>query len=61
MENQISIIINGVRSDAVETEKPKCEGCAFFEACTVYDTHCGFIEEMHGEYNFVKSDKKFEV
>ena len=61
MENQISIIINGVRYDAVETEKPKCEGCAFFGICTVYDTHCSFLEDVHGEDYFVKSDKKVEV
>lgn len=61
MENQISIIINKVSYDAVDAEKPKCEGCAFFGICTVYDTQCSFLEDMHGEYHFVKSDKKFEV
>lgn len=58
---EVSIIINGVRYDAVQTDKPKCEGCAFLEKCIDYDTNCGFIEEMHGEYNFIESDKKFEV
>lgn len=55
--NKIIIIINSVQYNAVETEKPKCEGCAFLEKCMEYDTDCGFIEEMHGEYHFVKSEK----
>ena len=59
--NEVSIIINGVRYDAVKTDKPKCEGCVFLDSCLTYDTNCGFIADMHGEYHFKKSDKKFEV
>lgn len=58
--NEVSIIINGVRYDAVESDGHKCEGCAFLDMCNEYDTNCGFIEEMHGKYHFVKSTKSFE-
>lgn len=60
MKDKVSIIINGTQYDAVETEKPKCEGCAFFESCMDYKTNCGFIEEMHGEYHFIESGKNFK-
>ena len=60
MENQVSIIINGVRYDAVMSDSRKCcSNCVFFESCMENDTCCNFLGEMEGMH-FEKSDKKFE-
>lgn len=55
MENQVSIIINGTRYDAVEAAG--CAECAFFENCK---DQCAFFE-LPLDKVFKKSDKKFEV
>lgn len=59
--NQVSIIINGVRYDAVMQDDflSGCQDCAFFESCIVYNTCCNFLGDMEGMI-FKKSDKKFE-
>ena len=61
MENQVSIIINGVRYDAVEAsdkENPCCE-CAFIVNCDIHDRRfC--VRHIRESYCFKKSDKKFE-
>ena len=57
--NEVSIIINGVRYDAVESEHPCCcKGCAFSKKtlCKLTDL-CRYDGE---DYIFKKSDKKFE-
>ena len=60
-QNQISIIINGVRYDAVMQNdfRMDCQDCAFFESCFENDTSCNFLGDMEGMI-FKKSDKKFE-
>ena len=57
-QNQVSIIINGVRYDAVEGLH--CSECVFDEACDIY---CSNLCSALGVSNcgFKKSDKKFEV
>ena len=62
MENQVSIIINGVRYDAVDMDgKESCNGCDLLDRCKA---HCNFnLCEQLGIgmwYIFKKSDKKFE-
>lgn len=62
LQNQVSIIINGTRYDAVEAsdkESPCCE-CAFIAYCNLHDTRfC--VRRIRKGYCFKKSDKKFEV
>ena len=58
--NEVSIIINGVRYDAVETkELYSCEGCDLTEMCS--KPLIGFCTDwfLHNIV-FKKSDKKFE-
>ena len=63
--NEVSIIINGVRYDAVDVKEGGewCEECDLFEVCCEHD--CEIIELCYdaiGCYKvFKKSDKKFEV
>ena len=59
MENQVSIIINGVRYDAVEIDIPKtlCDGCDLYKSCVLADS-CENLISL--ERVFKKSDKKFE-
>lgn len=57
--NEISIIINGVRYDAVErnTKRNYCHGCDLFVDCQL--SHC--CEDLIGLNRVLKkSDKKFE-
>lgn len=64
--NEISIIINGVRYDAVSIlpnpTYPICSQCHFNEVCEIeYRTLSEFCNEfLEPEYVFIKSDKKFE-
>ena len=57
--NEVSIIINGVRYDAVKQNdfRKDCQDCAFFESCLKYGTCCNFLGDMEGMI-FKKSDKK---
>ena len=57
--NEVSIIINGVRYDAVEQDSNNiCCDCDFSDLCTHIDLNC---VEMIGDFRiFKKSDKKFE-
>ena len=62
MENQISIIINGVRYDAVQFEASKyCSSCIVCELPN--GSCCGICDylAMDEGFTFKKSDKKFEV
>ena len=53
--NEISIIINGVRYDAVEAvKKHTCKGCELVEHCNEVMGLCT------NDMIFKKSDKKFE-
>lgn len=56
--NEVSIIINGVKYDAMEGLH--CYECVFDEACDIY---CSNLCSSLGVSNcgFKKSDKKFEV
>ena len=61
--NEVSIIINGVRYDAVEdNECVDCSDvCALDTLCTRYMFITQFCEHIVNEgYVFKKSDKKFE-
>lgn len=62
MENQISIIINGTRYDAVEAEDKEhpCRSCALIICCDLYSTRV-CVRHVNRGYCFVKSDEKFEV
>ena len=57
--NEVSIIINGVRYDAVMQNDflKDCQDCAFFESCFENNTCCNFLGDMEGMI-FKKSDKK---
>ena len=58
MENQVSIIINGVRYDAVEGMY--CSECAFYDTCSFHWVNlCDVLGVSDKIFN--KSDKKFEV
>lgn len=67
---EISIIINGVRYDAVYSKGLYCECCDINELCSsLFDFTCSFsgmcenglIEFcLHNNIVFKKSDKKFE-
>ena len=58
--NDVSIIINGVRYDAVERETQEflCYGCDLYKNCKLADT-CGDLIGLNKI--FKKSNKKFEV
>ncbi len=58
LQNQVSIIINGVRYDAVETDTKKfiCHSCDLHRGCKF--AFCGDLLEPNQV--FKKSNKKFE-
>ena len=59
-QNQVSIIINGVKYDAVEGKG--CTDCDLIEYClSNYDPCNIFPNEMMFSKIFKKSDKKFEL
>lgn len=57
--NEVSIIINGVRYDAVETDMKEyvCLDCDFYRDCKLYNSCSDLIGS---DQTFKKSDKKFE-
>ena len=57
--NEVSIIINGVRYDAMERETQEflCCGCDLYKNCKLADT-CGDLIGLNKI--FKKSNKKFE-
>ena len=57
MENQVSIIINGVRYDAVEEDG--CSNCKLKSFCDICIGEFCVIFGAYGKI-FKKSDKKFE-
>ena len=58
--NEVSIIINGVRYDAVDGKS--CTKCDLFEYCTSKFEPCNIFPISMQIYKvFKKSDKKFEV
>lgn len=58
MMNEVSIIINGVRYDAVERDAlDLCYGCDLYRDCKLADC-CGDLIGLNQV--FKKSDKKFE-
>lgn len=62
--NEISIIINGVRYDAVDTTDVEwCHCCDLCEMCNEHDfASSELCNEVFGSNKiFKKSDKKFEV
>lgn len=60
MENQVSIIINGVKYDEVEAECTySCEICDLMDVCDVENNICTALN-VHAFNCFKKSDKKFE-
>ena len=58
--NEVSIIINGVRYDSVETgtKEHLCYGCDLYKDCELSDC-CGDLIGLNQV--FKKSDKTFEV
>ena len=57
--NEVSIIINGVRYDAVEGNG--CSKCDLLEYCSTHFEPCNiFPRSEHLYIIFKKSDKKFE-
>ena len=60
--NEVSIIFNGVRYDAVENHGNKfsCEDCDFLFKCHEYNFHLSACLPLIGSRIFKKSDKKFE-
>ena len=66
--NEVSIIINGVRYDAVEVDEPteECLTCALKEYCDNVDIYtnggftalCAYL--LESPFNFKKSTKSFE-
>jgi hypothetical protein len=65
-KNQVSIIINGVRYDAVEIDvdmnnsPDKCIECDMYDLCATPYTFC-FLFSLEVFQCYKKSDKKFEV
>jgi hypothetical protein len=59
MENQVSIIINGVKYDKVEENGSSCRQCDLLKVCHDYRICRAF--SFSGKIIFKKSDKKFEV
>lgn len=62
--NEVSIIINGVRYDAVDTNDAGwCHCCDLREMCNEYDfASSELCNDVFGSNKiFKKSDKKFEV
>ena len=63
--NEVSIIINGIRYDAVDAEDGSewCHGCDLFDLCCKYDcASTDLCYDVFGLYKiFKKSDKNFEV
>lgn len=70
MGNEVSIIINGTRYDAVDGNDAHCEGCDMCELCSsLFDFTCsysGMYENGLVDFCYTKnivfkiSDKKFE-
>ena len=66
MENQISIIINGVRYDAVKYYRSyDCKECDLKHLCEgdyryTIPSLCAVLGGLSGKNYFEKSDKKFE-
>lgn len=60
--NKVSIIINGVRYDAVESHENEfsCDDCDAFFECRKYNFHITTCLPLIGSGIFKKSDKKFE-
>lgn len=59
-QNQVSIIINGVRYDAVDGKG--CTNCDLLEYCSSELYPCNmFVDKMSLFKIFKKSDKMFEV
>ena len=58
--DEVSIIINGIRYDAVERESQEslCYDCDLYKNCKLADT-CGDLIGLNKI--FKKSEKKFEV
>lgn len=57
--NEISIIIDGVRYDAFDTENATCKGCDLKDKCREH----GFLDICYvADHNFIYklSQKKFE-
>ena len=66
MENQVSIIINGVRYDAVRSNQindksENCKHCDLYNECNERTMTFYLCSLTMGDiYHFKKSDKKFE-
>lgn len=63
--NEVSIIINGVRYEAVECSVDEvCVTCDLYQYCRMYafplGKFCNEIPQKNGVTIFVKSNKKFE-
>jgi hypothetical protein len=60
--NEVSIIINGVRYDAMETDSTGCKWkkCDLFKYCYQGDKYLRVCEIASKNITFKKSDKKFE-
>lgn len=60
-QNQVSIIINGVRYDAVTEEETSCSNCDLLRLCaeSMDDVLC-YTFSLRDKI-FKESDKKFEV
>jgi predicted YcjX-like family ATPase len=58
--NEVSVIINGVRYDAVEEECANCSQCDLHKDCDeqTFQTFCNSFTPL---CIFRKSDKKFEL
>jgi hypothetical protein len=59
--NEVSIIINGVRYDAVEAGSKSCSNCEFLGVCADFMSDVICYAFSLKDKIFKKSDKKFEV
>lgn len=61
MKDEISVIINGERYDAIQTDNPEdtCNCCDLLDVCNEVTTDC-CVYLLPKYYRFKKSDKKFE-
>ena len=62
MKDEVSILINGVRYDAVQTDSAEdmCNYCDLLDVCNEVTADC-CVQFLPKYYMFKKSDKKFEV
>ena len=54
----VIIIIDDVEYEAVQADSTnKCKNCYFYNECTDYECHCGFLGKVMDDKHFVRKRK----